>query len=360
MARAFAENGADVEVFSARLEGPADAPRVGLPPEIPVRVLSRGSFPGVLRRRFRNLDLRVDARAASRAAVIAAHAFRPTVLYERYALFADAGRRVRRARAVAWVLEVNAPRLWEAALFEGLEVDSSLAAAEASVLRSADRVVVVSAPLQRWVIARGVEPARVRLLPNGAPATLPRPDPDGPYRLGYAGTFKRWHRLPEGVPGLRRLAARVGPLALDLWGDGPERRALLEALAGVEEVRVTVHGWGTPEAIREALRSWHAAWVPAGGAWPPDPHRADRLADALGEPCPGRWFDPLKGAEARSAGVPLWDGGDRMPTKGPPAPTWRSNAAAAVADLPQWDGWSPPGGSGSRTAPAGVDGGAIS
>ena len=324
-------------------------------PGVPVTPLPRGRCPGALRKRSRRLDLRVDARAASRAAPAAVRPFRPTLIYERYALFADAGRRVRGALGIPWVLEVDAPRSWEAALFEGLPVDAATVAAETALLRAADRVVVVSPALERWVLGRGVQPDRVRLVPNAADVSPAAPE--GPYRLGYAGTFKRWHALPESVPALARLARRVGPLRLELYGDGPEHGALLDALRDAP-VEVHAPGWVPPSALDVARSRWHAAWVPRPAAWPPDPVAARRLEPVFGEPCPGRWFDPLKGAEARAAGLPVWDGTDRDPARAPEGVgSWTSAAEAAVAGL-QWKDPGPFAGSRIRSALVGAAGGA--
>ncbi|GEM_PF-1570228 len=345
--------GAEVAVFAARLDGPG--PPAPLP-DVSITPLRRGRCPGVLRRRSRLLDLRVDARAASRRAVRAVRRFGPSLVYERYALFADAGRRIRRDAGVPWVLEVNAPRAWEAALFEGLPVTRRMIEAETALLRAADRVVVVSAALEAWVRARGVAADRVALVPNGASAS-PAAPPRGPFRIGYAGTFKPWHRLPESVPALARLASERGPTVLELHGDGPDRARLIAALEGVS-IRVEDRSWAAPDTLDAARTRWHVAWVPAPAAWPPDPDRARRLEDLLGEPCPARWFDPLKGAEARAAGLPVWTGGDAPPALDPrPVEGWTSTAAAAVGGL-QWNDPRSLAGSRMWTALAGVAGGA--
>ena len=367
IAEGFLERGATVGVFAARLTGPSAQPVVLLSPSISVQHLPRGRLPGVLRKRSPRMDRQTDARAASRAAGDLVAAFRPNVVYERYALFADAGRRARkRLPGIAWVLEVNAPRSWESALFEGLPLGRREIEQESAVLRAADRVVVVSAALRDWVVSRGVRSDRVRVLANGA--ALPslarsslRAGP-GPFRLGYAGTFKPWHRMVESIPALRALTVSMSPrsVVLDLRGDGPTRGTLLEALAAsqIPGLSVEASGWTPPHVLSEARREWDAAWVPSGGPWPPP--GAAAISDVFGEPCPGRWFDPLKGAEARAAALPIWSGEEGL---GPQASTlgvasWAAVSAAAVSDLPQWKDRTPLGGSDPRTAPVGGPGGA--
>jgi glycosyltransferase involved in cell wall biosynthesis len=331
LASAFVQNGAEVDLAVARVE--RDEPSVPVPA---VTRLPRGRLPGVLRRRSRPWEIKVDARAASKAAAVRARQWGPTLVYERYALFADAGRRIKRALNIPWVLEVNAPRTWEAALFEGLSVTGAMVDAETSVLRAADRVVVVSEALRRWVVSRGVPEERVLHIPNGSDVQ-PVVIAPGPMRLGYAGTFKRWHRLPESIPALLSLAARTGPLHLELHGDGPDRETLLDALRRTP-IQVVAPGWSTPAELAAARRGWTAAWVPSPRSWPPHPALAQTLEATLGEPCPARWFDPLKGAEARAAGLPIWDGTEAAPALDRTAVLpWTSVAASAIGAL-QWTG----------------------
>ena len=298
-----------------------------------MQVLPRGRRPGVLRRRYPLFDRRTDARAASRVAGRRIHA---DIVYERYTLFGDAGRRVKARRpGTAWILEVNAPRTWEAALFEGLPVGRSAVAEETRTLRAADRVVVVSEALRRWVEGRGVDPARIRTVANGAePSGRPLRPASDEFRVGYAGTFKPWHGLLSSLDALARLAASVGPrrLVLELHGDGPERGPFLRGLEAFPAIRVDDRGWTDGPGLAEARSRWSAAWVPSPRT--PDP---GGLAARFGEPVPASWFDPLKGAEARADGVAVWRGDDRPPDVGPKPPDWASVVAAATADLPQWD-----------------------
>ena len=81
--------------------------------------------------------------------------------------------------------------------------------AEEFCLRRADAVVTPSHVLARAAIERGADPARVRVIPNGAepaPRGLPRPPdaPPGPYGL-YFGALQPW----QGVETLLRAMAEL-------------------------------------------------------------------------------------------------------------------------------------------------------
>jgi len=276
-----------------------------------------------------------------------------------------------------WLLEVNAPLAWEEALFRGRRAHRRLLETEARHLASADQVVVVSGALARYVLRRGVPPERVRWVPNGykpptALSDVPPPtdcDPNSsrPFVMGYAGTFKPWQGMLEAVVSLNALAARVSPrsLALDLWGDGPQREEFMLQLSSVAPgVSARWRGWGTEAEVARARESWDAAWVPLA-PWPPSHTWGNRkrrsvrsLERAFGEPIPERWFCPLKEVEARAAGLPLWRG-DGLPARDHSLPSPRSWAEVASTVLqglgftsprPSWEDAADPGPRGRGTA----------
>lgn len=290
IAEGFAATGAEVEIVAAR------GPRDGTPSveaSVPVRIAPRGRLPGVLRRN-RAWDERVDARALARHV----HA---DVIYERHALFASVGG--------PRIVELNAPVAWEAVWFEGLAPDPALLRAESRQLQSATLVVAVSAPLAEYAVRRGVPPDRVVVVPNGGVAT-PRRAHDG-FVVGYAGTFKPWQGM---VAALSDLEAVDRPFRLELWGDGPDRPAVVEAAraAGVE---VDWKGWGTPDR-----GGWDVAWAPRG-PWPP-------AGPCFDEPPPARYFSPLKEADAAASGLPVLRDGTLIDL--PPPPTWRDTAGTIL------------------------------
>ena len=168
---------------------------------------------------------------------------RPDLLYQRFDPADHAGVMLARRLGVPLVLEFNGSEVWIADHWgRPLRRRSLFQAIEAVNLRHADLVSVVSEALRDEVLARGVEPRRVAVLPNGVDPERYRPDLDGSEvraRLGLAGrcvagfigTFGVWH----GAQVLARAAARVlqaRPQARFLFvGDGVERRAAEEILA---------------------------------------------------------------------------------------------------------------------------------
>jgi glycosyltransferase involved in cell wall biosynthesis len=167
----------------------------------------------------------------------------PGLLYQRFDPANHAGVMLSRRLGVPLVLEFNGSEVWIAdhwgrplrrrSLFQGIEDIN---------LRHADLVSVVSEALGDDVVARGVEPERVVVLPNGVDPQRYRPDLDGSAVrarfglegrcvVGFIGTFGVWH----GAGVMARAAARVlraRPEALFLFvGEGVERRAAEEILA---------------------------------------------------------------------------------------------------------------------------------
>jgi len=312
IAGGFAQAGAEVDLWAAR-RAREGQPVADLPDGVTLRVARRGRLPGVLRRR-RAWDERVDASALAAQAARWGAERRPDVLYERFALFASVGARLRRRLGAPWVVEVNAPVAWEAAWFEGATADPALLRWEERVLQEADGIVAVSDALAEYAERRGAAPASIRVVRNGAdPSPAETAAADGPFVLGYAGTFKPWQGMAAALPSIAAFAATLDrPLTLQLWGDGPDRAAVLAA-AERSGVAVDARGWGEPTRA-----AWHAAWVPLG-PWPP------AGGEGFGEPCPDRYFSPLKEAEAAAARLPVFRGGRLLPPAPAPA-TWEQVA----------------------------------
>lgn len=309
LARAWARR-ACVEVWLAR----GDAAPVELP-GVEVRVGPRGRLPGFLRKDPER-DGAVDGDAFLRWAWTQARRFRPHLLHERHSLFGGLGRLRPRGDRTPLLLEVNAPLVWEGALFRDLPPRPSLLAREEAAWAYADVRVAVSPGLARLVDGL--------VVPNGAePGPAARPGTTPPFVLGLAASFKPWHGVPEGATSLLRLQRQVGPLRVELVGDGPTlpaTRAALDSLGIPHEA----FGVLPDEAVTARCRTWHAAWSPRA-PWPPP--GAEPVASALGAPLPDRWFAPLKEAEAAAAGLTVWTGEALVSPA--PAPTWD----AVVDDL---------------------------
>jgi glycosyltransferase involved in cell wall biosynthesis len=168
---------------------------------------------------------------AGRRLARAARAARPELIYERYNLFYLAGARLARRLGVPYFVEVNAPLAEERARYGGLRLRALARAGERHVWRAADCVLAVTEVLKGRIVAAGVDPARVRVVPNGVvPERFPPPAagaPAGVPVLGFVGFVRDWHGLDAVIRGL---AAHDSRAVFRIVGEGPARPGL-EALA---------------------------------------------------------------------------------------------------------------------------------
>ncbi|MCK6529791.1 glycosyltransferase family 4 protein [Myxococcota bacterium] len=302
--RAMVAVGHSVEVVCRR-----PTVRSGDPPPdlgVPVHSLAPGGLPGTLRRSPAVDEVAYDARLSGFARKVAVR-FRPTLVYERYSLFSAAGGRLARALGVPLVLEVNAPLALERVRYEGLKPGPHLRLAERLVFAAAARICAVSSGVAAHVRAvPGVDPDRVRLVPNGVdprrfaprapdPALRRRWDLEGRFVVGFAGSLKPWHAVHDvlrAVAAVEWEAAGAPPGAplepvLLVVGDGLAR-GRLEALAGDLSAshRVRFAGHVPEEEVPGLMALFDVACAP----YP------------VLEPF---WFCPLKAVEAMAMGIPV-------------------------------------------------------
>jgi glycosyltransferase involved in cell wall biosynthesis len=205
----------------------------------------------------------------------AAREFKPDLVYERYNLFLLAGAMLRRRSGIPLLMEVNAPLVDERRRFGGLGLPRLADWAEALAWRSADAVLPVTAVLAERVRSRGVDPARIHVVPNGineahfdqapSPAEAKRRLGWGEDELvlGFTGFVRDWHGVDKVV---RWLASAVAPAGARLLmvGDGPARPEL-EALArelGLGD-RVRFTGVVDRDAVPALVAAFDIALQPA-------------------------------------------------------------------------------------------------
>lgn len=130
----------------------------------------------------------------------------------------------------------NVADLWvdsavEVGALRGRPAIAAARAAERAVLRRAARVTAVTEGVRRAVVARGVHPDLVELIPNGVDAAVFRPEArpprptDAPFTVLYAGN----HGLAQGLASVleaARLLRNAGVRFL-LVGDGAEKHRLV-------------------------------------------------------------------------------------------------------------------------------------
>ncbi len=106
-------------------------------------------------------------------------------------------------------------------------------AAETQCMRAADAVVTLSEAMRSQIVARGVDPDRVSVVPNcvdGSMVDLPDhpapPGPDRPVTVGTVGTLNGYEGIDVLVEAVARLRRSGHDVHLRVVGDGPERIAL--------------------------------------------------------------------------------------------------------------------------------------
>ena len=283
----------------------------------------------------------------------------PDVLYERYALFHQAGAQVASALDVPHLLEVNAPLAQEQERFRGLRLKNLAATSEAQTLCCADHVIAVSDAVRRHALALDVGPEQVTVLPNGVDTRRFNPANDGAavrqrYGLGlrpvigFVGSLKPWHGLDFLIENFRAVQARLPGAALLLVGEGPALEALRarvqrEALHGqviltgrVAHADVPAHlaamdltvapydaqdgFYFSPLKVVESLAAGRAVVAP----------RLGQLADLVRDGVTGRLYPPGDGAAFAECLLELLNDRDRLQAMG------RAAAAVAQREL-GWD-----------------------
>jgi glycosyltransferase involved in cell wall biosynthesis len=152
------------------------------------------------------------------------------------------------------------------------------ASLETEVMAETRRVLAVSEPLARALVADGVDAVKIEVLPNGVTPERFAPPHRDPERfvVGFAGSMKAWH----GIDTLVEAVMRVPNVHLDVAGHGPQE-SLLERLPAE---RVTRRGVLSHAQVVELMAGWDVGLAPYA-------------------PIEGFWFSPLKVLEYMAAGA---------------------------------------------------------
>jgi glycosyltransferase involved in cell wall biosynthesis len=149
----------------------------------------------------------------------------------------------------------------------------------------ADELITVHEPLRRLSIERGVDPQRISVVMNSADTRLFDADrhprrgfmEDGVLWLVHHSNLQRIYGLEVAIEALTRLRPGL-EWRLDVYGDGPWRRRIEEAIArtGTGD-RVTLHGRVAMEALPALLAGADIGLVPSL----PEPYLAYSLSTKL-------------------------------------------------------------------------------
>jgi glycosyltransferase involved in cell wall biosynthesis len=198
-----------------------------------------------------------------------------------------------RTAGIPGVLEVNAPLIDEQRTHRQL---SDAAAAEwvaARAFGAASLLVAVSQPVASYLHRQPTRRAPVLVVPNGIdPERFPTPAYGVPRRarpftVGFLGTLKPWHGLPELVDAFAALRKLSWDARLLVIGDGPDREALEADLARRRLTSATtITGAIAPHDVGVHLTNVDVALAPYPGGVE-------------------SYFSPLKVVEYLAAGLPV-------------------------------------------------------
>ncbi len=298
LARGFAEVVGPDDVLLITEGGPADAAAV-----LAASVGSPGAGTGGRLRRLPP-PVRVglgDAQAVARRRRLRGLAVhRPLRLVVQYHhRFQDVGSRLADSSGCPLVLRVEAlevaeQRAWGLRGTRGGRLVAAVG--EHRLLRRADRVSVVSAPLARAVQSVGVPPGRVDVVPNGVDLELFAPGSGRPaapvvdglagrFLVGWVGGFRAYHGLHQVDALATRLERRLPDATLCLLGTGPLHREMLDvARAHPASLRLL------PPAPQAEVPGWL---------------RRFDVCLQLADPGAGDHYSPLKVLEYLATGRPV-------------------------------------------------------
>ncbi|WP_306251585.1 glycosyltransferase family 4 protein [Parvularcula sp. IMCC14364] len=181
----------------------------------------------------------------------AARLAKPDFIYERYNLFFLAGLWLKKQTGLPLILEVNAPLREERQKHGGLALGWLAAWAERKVWRGADMLLPVTQALAQTLIETGIDPKKIRVMPNGihadqyehvdGEAIKLRYNLHGKIVLGFTGFVRDWHGVDMI---LEYLSTRDDPdLHCLIVGDGPHLPHLKEKVLKLSiEKQVTFTG----------------------------------------------------------------------------------------------------------------------
>ena len=159
--------------------------------------------------------------------------FQPDGIYERYNLYLLAGVWVKKRFGIPLILEVNAPMVIERRQYGGLAWPRLAHMAELYVWKNADVILPVTQVLADYMISKGIDSRRIRVIPNAINekhyASLPSCAQakvalglTGRVVIGFTGFVREWDRLDIIVKWIALRAAEQN-VHLLVIGDGPAR-----------------------------------------------------------------------------------------------------------------------------------------
>jgi glycosyltransferase involved in cell wall biosynthesis/ubiquinone/menaquinone biosynthesis C-methylase UbiE len=163
-------------------------------------------------------------------------ALQPAYIYERICLGNFAGAVLSQEFSIPYIVEYNGSEISMKRSFEGSSYafEEQYLAAEEAAFRQASLISVVSEPIRDALIARGIDPAKILVNPNGADPDVYAPAPPETREairrelgfaasdvvVGFTGTFGGWHGIDVLAAAMPTVCARNPSVRFLLIGDG--------------------------------------------------------------------------------------------------------------------------------------------
>lgn len=158
---------------------------------------------------------------------------RPDGIYERYNLYLLAGVWAKKRFGLPLILEVNGPMTVERHQYGGLSWPRLADWAELYVWKRADVILPVTQVLADYMVAKGIDPARIQVIPNAIneehyknlPSTAQAKEKlglGGRLVVGFTGFVREWDRLDRIMVWVAQRAEQHN-VHLLVIGDGPAR-----------------------------------------------------------------------------------------------------------------------------------------
>jgi len=166
-------------------------------------------------------------------------AFKPDIIYDRYAHFSFAALWAASRAKLPAILEVNSPYSIQKRKYEKLYFPWLSRYGEYKIFQKAPRIIVVSSPLKQIVADYNVDAGKVTVLPNGTDPERFDPrldaselrkelDIEGKIVLGFVGILRSWHNIDKLINVLEEIDLEKHNAVMLFLGDGPSYDELVE------------------------------------------------------------------------------------------------------------------------------------
>ena len=199
------------------------------------------------------------------------------LIYERYSLFGIAGRLAADTLGLPFILEVNAPLVYEAGRYRKLHQVGLAKSIESFLFSKADHLVAVSSGLQEYILKIAPQ-AKISVIPNGV--SLENFDsaessvdwrkkltrhPDTDFIIGFVGSIKPWHGVEVLIAALANLHTEDEQCSLCIVGNGDKNyQSQLEAQCNKSGLKHRVNFFGAVpyESIPAVMKSMDVLVAP--------------------------------------------------------------------------------------------------